>query len=529
MEISIDDFNSSLNLSSFANSYQIIETIGNGAFGKVVKAIKKKTQEIVAVKIFSINKSKNKYENIITEANIMKDLNHINIVKYLGYFESGNNIYIVMEYLNGGTLKQYIENNKDKINENISRIIIKQILSALSYLHYTCNICHRDVKPENIMFAEKDNINSIKLLDFGLSTDNFESKNYLLNCGTLSYMAPEQISNKTYSKAVDIWSVGIILYMMLNKGKNPFYNIGESKETVIKRIKHEKLKFNIKENPMSKMAQQFIKKLLEKNHSYRYTARPALNHPWITLNKYDKIPMTMYDQIKYIEYIEKMKILLYATFFIKSQILTKNRDFTDYEEYEKKVNITSKQLNEAFKLKRIAMFIPNNFDTEESFVEDDSLSDDDNIVHNLKAYKTLNCHSPPKKKEGNIKSSKTLQFIKNCKRLPDINNNINKYKENNSITNEYINIPRKINTIKLVIIGKEKKSNLIKNHINSKSRVNFKIDLPYLSNLKDKPEIQNRKSSVGTIRKLKAIKDRNNKKINSYQSRSISNKIRNNK
>ena len=236
MEISIDDFNSSLNLSSFANSYQIIETIGNGAFGKVVKAIKKKTQEIVAVKIFSINKSKNKYENIITEANIMKDLNHINIVKYLGYFESGNNIYIVMEYLNGGTLKQYIENNKDKINENISRIIIKQILSALSYLHYTCNICHRDVKPENIMFAEKDDINSIKLLDFGLSTDNFESKNYLLNCGTLSYMAPEQISNKTYSKAVDIWSVGIILYMMLNKGKNPFYNIGESKETVIKRI-----------------------------------------------------------------------------------------------------------------------------------------------------------------------------------------------------------------------------------------------------------------------------------------------------
>ena len=534
IEISIDDLNSSLNLSSFASSYQIIENIGNGAFGKVVKAINKKNQEIVAVKILNINKSKSKYENIKTEANILKELNHINIVKYLDYFESGNNIYIVMEYLDGGTLKQYIEKNKENINENIARIIIKQILNALSYLHYTCNICHRDVKPDNIMFSIKDDINSVKLLDFGLSTDNFESKNYLINCGTLSYMAPEQISNNTYSKAVDIWSVGIILYMMLNKGKNPFYTLGESRETVIKRITYEKLTFDIKENPMSKMAQLYIKKLLEKNHSYRYTARPALNHPWITLNKYDKIPMTMYDQMKYIEYIDKMKILLYTTFFLKSQIIKKkSTDCTDYEEYENRVNITNKQLYKIFKIKRNLMFIPNNINHNE--IEESSVcysdSDDENTIHNLKNSKTINCYSP-KKKENNIKSSKTLEFIKNCKRLPDINNNNNhnKNKENNSTTNEYIsNIPRKINTIKLVIIGKDKKSNLIKNHMNSKSRVNFKIDLPYLSNIKDKIEIQNRKSSVGTQRKFKTIKENSKKKINSYQSRSISNKIRDKK
>ena len=534
IEISIDDLNSSLNLSSFASSYQIIENIGNGAFGKVVKAINKKNQEIVAVKILNINKSKSKYENIKTEANILKELNHINIVKYLDYFESGNNIYIVMEYLDGGTLKQYIEKNKENINENIARIIIKQILNALSYLHYTCNICHRDVKPDNIMFSIKDDINTVKLLDFGLSTDNFESKNYLLNCGTLSYMAPEQISSKTYSKAVDIWSVGIILYMMLNKGKNPFYTLGESRETVIKRITYEKLTFDIKENPMSKMAQLYIKKLLEKNHSYRYTARPALNHPWITLNKYDKIPLTMYDQMKYIEYIDKMKILLYTTFFLKSQIIKKkSTDCTDYEEYENRVNITNKQLYKIFKIKRNLMFIPNNINHNE--MEESSVclsdSDDENTIHNLKNSKTINCYSP-KKKENNIKSSKTLEFIKNCKRLPDINNNNNhnKNKENSSTTNEYIsNIPRKINTIKLVIIGKDKKSNLIKNHMNSKSRVNFKIDLPYLSNIKDKIEIQNRKSSVGTQRKFKTIKENSKKKINSYQSRSISNKIRDKK
>ena len=183
-------------------------------------------------------------------------------------------------------------------------------------------------------------------------------------------------------------------------------------------------------------------------------------------------------------------------------------------------------------MKRNSMFIPNNINNnemEESSIEEDSVSDEE-VLRNLKNSKTINCHSLPKKKEGNIKSSKTLQFIKNCKRLPDINNNINKNKEKDSTTNEYIsNIPRKINTIKLVIIGKDKKSNLIKNHVNSKSRVNFNMDLPYLSNIKEKIEYQNRKSSVGTLRKFKSSKENSKKKINSYQSRSISNKIRDKK
>ena len=180
------------------------------------------------------------------------------------------------------------------------------------------------------------------------------------------------------------------------------------------------------------------------------------------------------------------------------------------------------------------MFVPNNInhnEMEDSSIEEDSISDEEGVLRNLKNSKTINCYS--KKKENNIKSSKTLEFIKNCKRLPDINhNNINKNKENNSTTNDYIsNIPRKINTIKLVIIGKDKdkKSNLIKNHVNSKSRVNFKMDLPYLSNIKDKNEYQNRKSSVGTLRKYKTSKENSKKKINSYQSRSISNKIRDKK
>lgn len=168
----------------------------------------------------------------------------------------------MMEYLEGGTLRQYMK-EKTNITEDDARIIIKQLLTALSYLHYTCDICHRDVKPENIMFSNKDEITGLKLLDFGLSSDRFESKNYLENCGTLIYMAPEQINKMIYSKAVDVWSVGIILYMLLNKGKNPFYNKGESQEVIIQNITNNNIVYS-NDCLISEMGKHLINKLLKK-------------------------------------------------------------------------------------------------------------------------------------------------------------------------------------------------------------------------------------------------------------------------
>ena len=128
------------------------------------------------------------------------------------------------------------------------------------------------MKPENIIFKYKDDINSLKLVDFGLSANTFEAKDCLENCGTLKYMAPEQISNMIYSKGVDIWSAGIILYMLLNNGNNPFYNLGDSREEIINKITNKKITFD--ENcTISEMGKNIIIKLLQKNPSYRYTAR----------------------------------------------------------------------------------------------------------------------------------------------------------------------------------------------------------------------------------------------------------------
>ena len=195
MEISINDLNTyQLPSNCFSSHYKILSFLGEGSYGKVFKAREISTGRVIAVKKMSIGNSQSKYNKIKKEIDLLKSLDHPNIVKYYDFFQEEEYIYLMMEYLEGCTLKQYIKKNEN-ISEDNARIIIKQLLTALSYLHYTCDICHRDVKPENIMFKEKNDINCLKLLDFGLSLDSFESKNHLENCGTLVYMAPELLIN----------------------------------------------------------------------------------------------------------------------------------------------------------------------------------------------------------------------------------------------------------------------------------------------------------------------------------------------
>ena len=385
MEISSEDF--ILNKSPLRlveTYYKIRKILGKGAFGIVYKAFELCSGRIVAIKQIPINSSNRKY--VIKEIELLKNLEHPNIVKYYNYLKEENHIYIIMEYLEGCTLKQYIKENSENITEDIARGIIKQLLNALSYLHYMCDICHRDIKPENIIFTEKGNTSHIKLLDFGLSSDSFESKLKMKNCGTLTYMAPEQISSLIYSKAVDIWSVGIILYMLLNKGKNPFYTKGDSPSFLVENINNKEVEFDLDNCPISAIGRHLIYKLLDKNPSYRYTARLALNHPWITLNKFDKIPMTLYDKLIEDENVNKLNMLLYITsfmlyykknyLFIKNDInnskmlktkylsrfdndeINKNDTTENMDDYEQNILKSNKIYEEKFKENRENMFLP---------------------------------------------------------------------------------------------------------------------------------------------------------------------------
>jgi len=316
MEIPFDDVNNDQpSLRMLKAYYKINKVIGKGAFGTVFKAFELCSGRRVAIKQIKID-SNNK-NLVLKEIDVLKKVEHPNIVNYYNFLKEDNYIFIIMEFLEGGTLKEYIQENANNITEDIAREIIKQIFNALSYLHYSCDVCHRDIKPENIMFSEKNNISSIKLLDFGLSSDSFESQLRLHNCGTLVYMAPEQISGVIYSKAVDVWSVGIILYMLLNKGKNNFYNKGDESKLIIDKINNKEIEFDLNECPISPIGRHLIYKLLDKNPSYRYSARLALIHPWITKNKFDKIPMTLYDKLLLDENGMKLKTFFLVATFIR--------------------------------------------------------------------------------------------------------------------------------------------------------------------------------------------------------------------
>ena len=268
-----------------------IEDIDHGAFGQVIHVTELSTNRDLAVKV--INKSgagSALIKKMKEEIAILKQLKHENIVRFFGFKETNNQLLIKMEYIKYGTLSKWMKNHH-KISETDASIILKKVISAVEYLH-SKQICHRDIKPENIMISKENDLKSIKIIDFGLSAQHF---NYLSNndyCGTFIYMAPEQIEKKLYYLSVDIWSIGILMYMLLNNGKHPFYKKGDKKQDFINKIKNGKIKYV---NKLSFMAKNLIEKLCEPNPSRRYSAFLAAKHPWITRNKYDEIPMTFND------------------------------------------------------------------------------------------------------------------------------------------------------------------------------------------------------------------------------------------
>ena len=287
MEIDIDEFTRDIPY-ELRSDMKYIKTIDHGAFGTVLHVLDLSSNQEIAVKVINKNETTYSYiEKIKEEISILKILNHPNIVKFYGYIETSNQLLIKMEYIKYGSLKQWIK-GREKISEEEASIIISKILSAIEYLH-SKQICHRDIKPENIMLSRENDLTSIKVIDFGLSAQNFDR---LINsdyCGTYIYMAPELIEKKLYFLSVDIWSIGVLMYILLNKGKHPFYAKGDKRYDVAKKLKLGKIYFYEKISPY---AEHLIHKLLESNPSWRYTASQAIKHPWITRNLNDVPPST---------------------------------------------------------------------------------------------------------------------------------------------------------------------------------------------------------------------------------------------
>ena len=362
MEIAFDEFqmNNNDNPYNLPKDLIFINEIDQGAFAKVIHVKEKKTKKDFALKIVKKSESNIDLINRMKEEiQILKKLQHPNIVQYYGQIENTNQLFIKMEYLKYGTLGQWIQKNKN-ISEEQASLIIKEVLSAIAYLHQN-QICHRDLKPENIMFSRENDISSIKIIDFGLSLQNFDSLCNSDYCGTLIYMAPEEIERKSYYLSVDIWSIGILMYMLLNKGEHPFYHNGDTKKTFLNNLKNNTgLVFN---NKISFMAMHLIKKLLEYDPIKRYKANDALKHPWITRNPEDKIPQTFNEQLDTFSIMNNAKKLMMISIFLnylkKNNILCKYKNKSKHKECMKnKSRSTIYKINDEY-IKKCEFFSQN--------------------------------------------------------------------------------------------------------------------------------------------------------------------------
>lgn len=212
----------------FLENYYIIDIIGQGGFGLVLKCWCKKTKKKVAVKI--INKkyyTKSILQFFEMEQKFLMGMDHKNILRIIKVLESEVYLILVLELMEWCTLKQLIvykyENNDPFTEEEVAKII-RNILDGLNYMHSN-NIMHRDIKPDNLMFKNIGDLDSLKIIDFGLAT--FYETKVKKFCGTVKFMAPEIVEDKSYDQTVDIWACGIILYLLCSGGEYPLgVNIG---------------------------------------------------------------------------------------------------------------------------------------------------------------------------------------------------------------------------------------------------------------------------------------------------------------
>ncbi|KAH8106165.1 Pkinase-domain-containing protein [Cristinia sonorae] len=304
--------------------FKLIDKMGDGAFSNVYKAIDLRTGQKVAVKVvrkyeLSATQAGEKHlnrefkkkprvterANILKEVQIMRGINHPAIVKLLSFSESQEHYFLVLELMEGGELFHQIV-KLTYFSENLARHVILQVAQGIRYLHEERGVVHRDIKPENLLFEripivpsknfnqkqfeeEKEDegefipgvggggIGRVKLADFGLSKVVWDEQT-MTPCGTVGYTAPEIVKDERYSKSVDMWAMGCVLYTLLC-GFPPFYD--ESINVLTEKVARGYYTFlSPWWDPISASAKDLITHLLCVDPAQRYTIDEFLDHPW---------------------------------------------------------------------------------------------------------------------------------------------------------------------------------------------------------------------------------------------------------
>lgn len=289
----------------FYIKYELKNELGIGSTSKCFRCVKRNDPKNTeyACKIIDKGLIESNYsgmmEQYAAEIKVLEMLSHPNIVKLEDYFETHERIYIVLELMTGGELFDYVV-DKGTLSEEEASILIRKITSAVAHMH-SLNIIHRDLKPENLLLTSRRKDAEVKLIDFGLAKimDENIAQSFL---GTRGYLAPEMLQRHAYDKAIDMWALGVINFVLLC-GCLPFdddSSLVSSNEAAKKRFV---LRFPNWASNLSESAKDLLHRLLDVDPKTRMTAEQALNHPWISgktvqINNYLKSPSLIKETVR---------------------------------------------------------------------------------------------------------------------------------------------------------------------------------------------------------------------------------------
>ncbi|CAL8076091.1 unnamed protein product [Calicophoron daubneyi] len=264
---------------SLSSGYFMKQELGRGVSGVVLLCVDRVTGQQYAAKRISLKRVTRKgLDRLEREVSICKKLEHPNIVRFYHYFRERSYIYLVFEYMAGGELFDYLVNTS-VYSEATASEYLHYLLDAVSYCHQR-NVIHRDLKPENLLLVNRSPNTMIKVADFGsaIQLQKDQAARFGI-AGSYPYMAPEIVREEPYGKAVDMWSCGVILYILLS-GFAPFWN--DDHDRLIEQVKAGVVIYpsNVWDS-VTDSAVELVKRMLTINPNKRITAAEALEHPWI--------------------------------------------------------------------------------------------------------------------------------------------------------------------------------------------------------------------------------------------------------